>query len=199
MTKTSIRFEQAKTIQDALHRLVESPHFSNSAFLKLLHQQIQKLSEEFDGNMQEVYSLQENKTEKTKKDYANKVLIYIGIYCFDGLNMDSWKRVIENLPRQYISRPIYLQERDVQKAVKAKPQLMNEGYVAIYVEKQSINQLENPALPLTDKWGHALLSLKDRAIDLKNIEFFWHQSKQYLLTPQGLVFFRSLPDFIEEE
>lgn len=197
MTKTSIRLEQAKTIQDALHHLVASPHFSNSTFLRLLHQQIQNLSEEFDRTMQEVYSLQEETSEQEKKDYTNKELIYISIYCFDGRNLASWKRVIENLPRQYISRPIYLKERDVQKAVKAKPQLMNEGYIAIYVEKQAINQPDQSFLP-ADKWGHTLLSLKDRAIDLQNVEFFWHDSKHYLLTSQGLKFFRDVPDFIEE-
>lgn len=199
MTRTSIRLEQAQTIQDALHRLVASPHFSNSTFLRLLHQQIQKLSEEFDSTMQEVYSLQEEKTEQVKKDYVNKELVYISIYCSDGLNIDSWKRVVENLPKQYISRPIYINERNVQKAVKAKPQLMNEGYVAIYVEKQAINQPEKPDFPLTDKWGHPLLSLKDRAIDLQNVEYFWHDSKHYLLTSKGLIFFRSVPDLIEEE
>lgn len=198
MTKTSIRLEQAKTIQDALHRLVNSTHFSNSSFLKLIHQQIKLLSDEFDTTMQEVYFSKVEKTEHMQKNNTGKELVYISIYCSDGQNLSAWQRVIENLAKQYISRPIYLHEPDVQQAVKGKLQLMNEGYVAIYVDSKAIQTTDDPLLTMKDKWGHSLLSLKDKAIDLKNFEFFWHNSKQYLLSSQGLIFFKDVADFIEE-
>lgn len=199
MNKSSIDLEQAKNIQEALHRLVASPCFSNSSFLKLIHQQIKKLSDEFDATMQEVYCSQSETIEETRRDISSMELVYLSLYCSEGQNLASWKRVIENLPKQYISRPIYSKEADVQKALKVRPQFSNEAYVAIYVEKKLISQPENPLFPLKDKWGHLLVTLKDKAIHLENIEYFWHRSKQYVFSPEGLIFLRDVPDLFDEE
>ena len=195
--KSGVSLEDAQLIQEALHKLVQSPDFSHSTFLNLIHKNIVKLSEDFDESVLNFYYSQED-VEVKPLEYPNHELVYVSIYCSDGNNLTAWERVILNLPKQYISRPIYVREQDAQKAAKAKPLFINEGYVAVFVDKKSIFEQDSDAFALQDKFGFELLNLKDRAIDLSKIYFFWHNSKQYLFKNQSLIFSKDVPDFIQE-
>lgn len=197
-SKTIVSLEQAKIIQEALHRLANSPNFSHSTFLKIVQQQIQKISNEFDETIEQTY-LSEDYLEQEAAIDPNKQAVFISVYCSDGSKIDAWQRVIFNLPKQYISRPIYLREQDAQKAVKAKSQFLNEGYVAVLVDKKNIFSSESDFFNLQDKFGHELLTLKDRSVELSNIVFFWHNSKQYTFKNGNLSFLKTVPDFLLEE
>jgi intracellular multiplication protein IcmQ len=197
-SKTIVSLEQAKIIQEALHRLANSPNFSHSTFLKIVQQQIQKISDEFDETIEQTY-LSDNQAVQEVLDDPNKQAVFISVYCSDGSKIDAWQRVITNLPKQYISRPIYLREQDAQKALKAKAQFLNEAYVSVLVDKKNIFSTENDLFNLHDKFGSQLLTLKDRSIELSNIVFFWHNSKQYSFKDGNLSFFKTVPDFLPEE
>jgi intracellular multiplication protein IcmQ len=193
-----VSLEQAQIIQEALHRLANSSNFSHSTFLKIVQQQIQKVSDEFDKTVEEVYFSEEKKDQQVVTD-PNKQTVFISVYCSEGSKIDAWQRVILNLPKQYISRPIYLREQDAQKAAKAKPQFLNEAYVAVLVDKKNIFAADSDLFNLQDKFGHQLLTLKDRSVELSNIVFFWHNSKQYAFKNNILSFVKTVPDFHLEE
>lgn len=46
--------------------------------------------------------------------------VFVSLYSSDGSNLQSWERIIANLPRQMISRPIYANEEQVQALIKSK-------------------------------------------------------------------------------
>ncbi len=195
--KSALSLEQAKKIQEILNKLAQSPNFSQSTFLTLIQKQLIQLSEDFNQAVQNIYFAEEA-TPQPEQELPNHELVFISIYCSDGSDLSAWERVISNLPKQYISRPIYLHEQDAQKMAKSRPVVINEGYVAVYVDKNAIFATGSDMV-MQDKFGNQLLSLKDRAIDLKKISFFWHRSKQYSLKEQALVFSKIVPDFIQED
>ena len=109
---------------------------------------------------------------------ASHKLIYISLYSVEGTNITSWERIIANLQRQIVSRPVYANEEDVQNIIKTKEKKINEAYVSFYVEDIDILALNSDKIPL-DKLGKPMLVLKDKAINLENIEYFIHLSGKY--------------------
>ncbi|STY30660.1 IcmQ protein [Legionella wadsworthii] len=104
--------------------------------------------------------------------------VYVSLYSSDGTNIQSWERIIANLPRQMISRPIYSDEEQVRALIKSKENKVNEGYVAIYINKTDIIPLSQDKT-LYDRLGSPLLTLKDRSLNTENITRFIHTSGQY--------------------
>lgn len=104
--------------------------------------------------------------------------VYVSLYSSDGTNLQSWERIIANLPRQMISRPIYSDEEQVRALIKSKENKVNEGYVAIYINKTDIIPLSQDKT-LYDRLGSPLLTLKDRSLNTENITRFIHTSGQY--------------------
>ncbi|KTD74489.1 Dot/Icm secretion system protein IcmQ [Legionella tucsonensis] len=104
--------------------------------------------------------------------------VFVSLYSSDGSNLQSWERIIANLPRQMISRPIYANEEQVQALIKSKEKKQNEGYAAIYINQTDIIHLSADKT-LSDRLGSPLLTLKDRALDVENITRFVHLSGEY--------------------
>jgi len=100
--------------------------------------------------------------------------------------MLTWERIIANLPKQMISRPIYANEKDVKDIIKTKVNKTNEAYVSMYVNQTDILFTEAEKTP-KDKLGKALLSLKNKSLILDNVNRFVHESGVYKLTHARLV------------
>lgn len=105
-------------------------------------------------------------------------LVYISLYSLEGANITSWERIIANLQRQIVSRPVYTNEEDAQNIIKTKDKKINEAYVSFYVNEADILALNADKVPL-DKLGKPMLVLRDKAINLENIEYFFHLSGKY--------------------
>lgn len=112
--------------------------------------------------------------------------IFVSLYSTDGTNIQSWEKIIANLPGQMISRPIYANEEHVKSLLKTKEHKQNEAYVAIYVNKADILSLP-PDKTLVDKLGNTLLSLKDKSVDVENISRFVHISGIYQIVSGHLI------------
>ena len=109
---------------------------------------------------------------------ASHKLVYISLYSLEGANIASWERIIANLQRQIVSRPVYTNEEDAQNIIKTKEKKINEAYVSFYVTEVDVLELPADKIPL-DKLGKPMLVLKDNAINLENIEYFFHLSGKY--------------------
>ncbi|MCW8408500.1 Dot/Icm secretion system protein IcmQ [Legionella sp. PATHC035] len=109
---------------------------------------------------------------------GNQQEVFVSLYTSDGSNLQSWERIIFNLPRQMISRPIYEKEDQVKALIKSKENKQNEAYVGIYINKTDIIPLV-PDKILYDRLGSPLLTLKDKSLDLENITRFVHISGSY--------------------
>lgn len=189
---------------DSFHKNVEEFHriyeqmladerWQQSNFLKIIHARLQKLSDELAESAHIVLKNNENNQSKDNQDHERTLkeqtmqLVYIHIYTSDGKELEAWERSISHLHRQFVSRSIYSNESHAQSAAQASPIFLNAGYVAVWVEKSLIFPVE-AGHELKDKLGNPVILLKDRAIQLKNIEFFWNNYTHYTWQHQKLCF-----------
>ncbi len=185
--------EYLQKFHDTYREMLSNEHWEDSPFMKILHAKLCKVIDEFDDLMGIQHTTNaEQVVDKSLERAAffqsqDMQLIYIYLYTSEGKALDAWERVISNIAKQYISRPIYISEDDVQGAAQFSPILINAGYVGVWVKKSAII-VEDEAHQIKDKFGKRLISLKDRSIDLKNMEYFWNNYMLYEWKEGGLVF-----------
>lgn len=181
--------EEIKKFQQVYNDMLADERWQQSPFLKIMHAKMSMLKEQLenliDSSNPEITDLNTPSTFKQPDDNFQKIYIYL--YTSDGKKLDAWQRVVENLDKHYISRPIYENEFDAQHAAIHAPVFFNAGYVGVWVDKKFINKNLDTD-DFKDKFGHTLISLKDRAIDLSRIDSFWNNYVQYAWTNSKLTF-----------
>jgi len=179
--KETLTDQQSKAIIKALDDAIESGPWDQSNFLRAVGKNLNEIRDNFVNQMRVRTPAQ----LKAESHFANRMALrsgqlelFISLYSTDGSNIQSWERIVANLPRQMISRPIYSNEGDITALLKSKENKQNEAYVAIYVNKTDVLPCA-PDKVVLDKLGHQLLNLKDKSLDLENITRFVHVSGVY--------------------
>lgn len=173
--------EQAQAILKALNESIDNGPWDKSNFLRVIGKNLKTIRDDYLNQLNGQQIL-----EKKAEDLAtaSKIIkegeqeIYVSLYCIDGTSLQAWERIILNLPRQMISRPIYGDEQSVVNLIKSKENKLNEAYVVITVNQSDILQLVEDKIPY-DKFGKALLVLKDRSLNLDKINRFVHNGISY--------------------
>lgn len=185
--KDQLSDKQNEEILKALDEAINKGPWDKSNFLKVIGKNLNDLREKF-ANI-----VGSNKHLKAESHLANRIAlrsgqqeVFIGIYTSDGSNIQAWERILMNLPRQVISRPIYADEADVKELIKTKENKQNEAYVAVYINQSDILPLP-PDKVASDKLGKKLLTLKDKSLNLDNISRFVHTSGIYRFERNRLV------------
>lgn len=173
--------QQIQEILDAVNKTIEKGPWDESSFLRVIGKNLQSIRDQLTNFLDE----SSNDNNQASGDLAHRVAqrcgqqeVFIGLYSSEGRNLTSWERIIASLPTQIIARPIYAEEQDVQAIMRHKEKPVNEGYVSIYVSQNDILPVSKDKAP-HDKLGKTLISLKSKAIDLKNINRFVHKSGIY--------------------
>jgi intracellular multiplication protein IcmQ len=181
--------EQNAEILAALNKAIEEGPWDKSNFLRIIGKNLISIRDNYLARLGASSEVQ----MRTDAHLANKMAlrsslqeIYISLYCFDGTNIQSWERIVVNLPRQTISRPIYASEESLNDLLKLKENKNNEAYVAIYINKDDLLSFPPDKVP-KDKLGTPLLSLKDKSLNLDNLSRFVHISGIYQFTKGHLV------------
>ena len=187
--KDQLSEQQAEAILQALDDAIEKGPWEESAFLKVIGKNLREIRDKFAMQL----NLPAQQEVETATHLANQAAlrsdqqeIFIALYSTNGGNMLTWERIIANLPKQMISRPIYANEKDVKDIIKTKVNKTNEAYVSMYVNQTDILFTEAEKTP-KDKLGKALLSLKNKSLILDNVNRFVHESGVYKLTHARLV------------
>lgn len=181
MKKNKLSEKQINVVLDSLRELVEQGPWHKSAFLRVIGKKLQKIQDNFIervGGARQHTALQSLAQHAQPARGTTQKEIFIGLYSSDGTNLQSWEQILQNLPRQAISRPVYAKEADIQKIVKEKKNRINEGYVVMYVNQQAILPTPLDKTP-KDKFGTVLLTLRDKALSLDNIVRFVHATGVY--------------------
>lgn len=187
--KDELTKEQTDAILKALDEAVQQGPWDASSFLRVIGKSLLEIR---DGFAQRVDNCAKQKSNGVSSRINQMALrhgqqkVYIVLYSFDGSNIKSWERIVANLPRQMISRPVYSQEDDAVAIIKTKEHKSNEAYVVIYIDSNDILPMPTDKIPL-DKLGKPLLTLKDRSLKLDNIDCFVHQSGVYHYSQGRLV------------
>lgn len=179
--KDRLSDEQNEAILKALNDAIEQGPWEHSNFLRVVGKNLIEIRDSFLTQLGASSQAQ----LKAESHLANRIAlrsgqqeIFVSLYSADGTNIQSWERIVANLPRQMISRPIYADEEDVKAIIKTKENKQNEAYVAIYINQSDILPL-HPEKAAVDKLGKTLLALKDKTLNLDNISRFVHLSGIY--------------------
>jgi intracellular multiplication protein IcmQ len=186
--KDELSKQQTDAILKILDDLVEQGGWESSAFLRVIGKKLQAIR---DDASTRIASYRPDNAKITSH-LANRVAlrngqqeIFVALYSSDGANIQSWERILGNLPKQMISRPIYASEEDVNQAIRAKDNKINEAYVAIYVNQNDLLSMGDKTPQ--DRFGKSLLTLKDKSLNLENINRFVHVSGIYQYASGRLV------------
>lgn len=179
--KNKMNEEQAKVVLEALDKALAEGPWESSNFLRVIGKNLRKIRDNFVQEVKLNEAIETPAKELSTKlpaSHRGQKEIYIALYTQEGSVLQAWERLILNLPKQVVSRPIYAQEEDVKFLIKSKENKINEAYAAIYVNEDDILAM-HPDKVSKDRFGKALLTLKDKAINLDNITRFVHISGVY--------------------
>lgn len=179
--KDEINEEKAKAILDALDRAINAGSWDESNFLRIIGKNLRQIRENFAKEaIPEKKSLDDTKSQNNVigKNSSEFQEIYISLYAHEGSLLQTWERLLANLPKQVVSRPVYTDEKDVQFLIRSKENKINEAYAVVKIRTQDILQLP-PDKVSKDRFGKPLLALIDQAVQLQNIIRFVHISGTY--------------------
>jgi intracellular multiplication protein IcmQ len=179
--KDKLSDKQNEAILNALDEALKKGPWEESNFLRAIHKNLNEVRENFLNQL----GTRTKQQIKAETRLANRMAlrseqqeVFVSLYSADGTNIQSWEKIVSNLPRQMISRPIYAAEEHVQELIKTKENKQNEAYIGIFINETDIIPL-HPDKALSDKLGNMLLTLKDKTLNLENISRFVHSSGIY--------------------
>lgn len=187
--KDKLSEEQTDAILKALNDAIEQGPWDESNFLRAIGKKLTGIRDRFAEHLNAPGLEQAKKNTHLANQIALRTgqqLIFVALYSYEGTNMQSWERILMNLPKQMISRPIYAAEEDVKDIIKTKENKNNEAYVSLYINGSDILPLSVEKTPV-DKLGKPLLVLKDKSLSLDNYDLFVHASGTYKYSQGRLV------------
>ncbi|MFA5959482.1 MAG: Dot/Icm secretion system protein IcmQ [Tatlockia sp.] len=179
--KDELTENQTDAILKALDEAIETGPWDESNFLRVIGKNLRTIRDNFANHLKNAQSetIRRGTTFiPAPARHEGQREIFISLYSSDGNNMQSWERILANLPRQIVSRPIYSNEEAVQYLIKSKENKMNEAYVCAYVNEEDVLLMAEDKIPI-DKFGKPLLNIKDRSLKLEHITRFVHLSQEY--------------------
>lgn len=182
--------EQYAAVLSALDEALSQGDWASSSFLTQIGLKLQKIRDDFaQSQVEEGFSRQEISIESLKQqaDTRSQMMkVFIALYAYDGGELPSWERVIANLPTQMVSRPVYANEEDLLAILRTKAKSVNDAYVSVYIEPSDIIERQSEK-GVFDKLGVPLLSIKNNAVKLGNLDLFVHQTGNYYYLKGHLV------------
>lgn len=178
--KDELSEAQVNAILKALNDALEEGPWDESNFLKVIGKNLRDIRDRFESQLSTA-----GESEEHMANLASRIAlrsgqreVFVALYSSGGGQLASWERILSNLPRQMISRPIYANEKDVKEMIGSKENKLNEAYVSIYVHQNDLLPVDSEKTPV-DKLGKPLLTLKDKSLKLDNINRFVHVSGIY--------------------
>ena len=101
--------EQTQAILKALDDAIETGPWEESNFLRVIGKNLKEIRGNFADHIanEEKTSLSSTRARIAQNQESGQKKVYVSLYSFEGNNLQSWERILANLPLQMISRPIY--------------------------------------------------------------------------------------------
>lgn len=186
MLQTEQEIQVALEIKKILDEGIKAGPWQANLFLKGIKKKLEELRDNF------VFKVGLDKHhEQTTNDLlaagsCEYTEVYIALYQSQGGNMSKWQEVLLSLVNYTMGRPIYFNEADVQAAIRLNDRNLNHAYAVVKVHSDAILS-DTTDLVRTDREGRKLISLREAAIQLKNIVRLVHATGQYKLVRNFLV------------
>ncbi|MDX2345579.1 MAG: Dot/Icm secretion system protein IcmQ, partial [Legionella sp.] len=123
MKKNKLSDEQIKAVLDAFKEALDHGPWASSALLRVLGKQLQEMYEAFEdevGLEKKVLAKKKSEHHSQKKPKETQQEVFVALYSSDGADIKSWEKIVANLPKQMVSRPIYADEEEIKKAIQAR-------------------------------------------------------------------------------
>lgn len=175
---------------ELLDQLLNQDYWNETPFLSAAYTRLKNLRDEFAEKEELAKSSADKSSQVTK--YGNGCAthliqeVYVALYQTDGNNLAKWEQLLQAISNHSISRPIYQNEQDIKKVLRAIAIKHNHAYIAVKIRQQDIIHLPEEQR-VRDKLGHPLLLLQERAVSKLNITRFVHVSGEYRLEGGRLV------------
>lgn len=158
----------------SLDIIIKNGRWESSLFLK----NILKRLEQMRNNLQEKVE----KEEIIQAPASGRILdykegyekVYIELYQAACEDLEKWATTIKSLAGHHVSRPVYRNESHVQELIRSK-RSRADAYVSLWVKSSDI--LLEPGLQ--DRFGHELVKLREKSVDVENIINFVHDKISY--------------------
>jgi len=171
----------------AIDEAIEQNEWTGSLFLKNILKQLQELRAYIIQELSEDTSpsVGSKIREATLQEREGYERVCIALYQSESDRLDRWFATIKMLTGYGMSRPVYRSEDEVRRVIQAK-QSKSDAYVVVWVKKIDILSPYG-GVPLKDRSGYELLTIKEGSIKPENIITFVHGGQHYYLTDKGLV------------
>lgn len=170
---------QAEEVLKSLDQALKSEVWEKSNFLKMISKNLQNIRDDF---AQKVHVSEKDVETPTNVRRAEikpgQREIFVSLYSSNGSSLQNWEKILNNLSKQIISRPIYADEEAIRTIIKTKENRINEAYISLFIQETSLLVLPQDKISY-DKLGQPLLTLKDNALSVENINRFEHYSGTY--------------------
>lgn len=183
----------AKELLAAFDESISSNIWQESVLLRAILTKLKELREKL-GSELTIYDEKHGSTFNleqsgdTFNEDSNLQPVYIHLYNLDGDNLRKWEKLLMNIDKQVSTRAVYSHQQDILEVMRSNKSQnkKNEAYIVAQLNKQDILQNNNGPTSC-DKLGHALVTIKDRAINIDKIKYFYHVSGDYYLLNGKLI------------
>jgi intracellular multiplication protein IcmQ len=181
MKNNKLSDEQIEAVLAAFQDALDQGPWASSSLLRVLGKKLQGIHDDFEAQVhlkKKAVTVKESQHHSQKKPDPTQQEIFVSLYSTDGGQLKSWEQILITLPKQMLSRPIYAEEEAIKKAIKTRDNQVNEAYLVIYINKQSLLTVPDDRTP-KDRLGSPLLILKNNALSLDKIVRFVHLDNVY--------------------
>ena len=184
MNNNALSKQQTDAIIKIMDNLIVQPGWDASVISKKLQDIRDKFATQVDSESADKLLMASNLANRVALRSGQQE-VFIALYSAEGEKIQTWERIVMNLPRQFTSRPIYAQEEDILAINRDKENKKNDAYVSFYINCDAILPLGDKSPQ--DKRGKALLTLKAKSLTLENINRFVNFSGTYYYSQGRLI------------
>ena len=188
MLQTEQEIQVALEIKKILDEGIANGPWQDNLFLTGIKKKLEEIRNDFVVKVGLAQHHEKIASDLLAANSVDSTEVYIALYQSQGNNMNKWQKVVVSLVNYTMGRPIYYNETDVKAAIRLNDRNLNHAYAVVKVPSDAILiNLSATDLPRTDREGRKLISLREGAIQLKNIVRLAHATGQYKLVRNFLV------------
>lgn len=167
--------EVNKELLDLLNKLLQTPEWETSQFLKTSSKPIIEMRDKLRA-LVEQESAPALAALRRRIPTEGHIKVFVSLYQADGDNLSKWQQILRNISEYSVTRPIYAQESEVQALLRSKKDNKPEAYAVVYVAEADVQ----PSTPgSSDQQGHELLTLRSGSLHANRIYEFVHRGNRY--------------------
>jgi intracellular multiplication protein IcmQ len=172
-----------ETILQAIDKLLAAGDWEGSLFLRNAAKPLRQAREE-------IIKIQQKLQAPADKQYIapivgeDMMVVYVSLYQSNGFDLAGWERQLQSLTSYTQGRPIYQNEDEINRAIRARLVPTSEAYIKVAIKKAAIL---TGLKQLNDKLNQPLLNVSEGAILPTNILEFVHAAKHYIFIGGRLI------------